>query len=87
MPLRKVGVQYNGPTAQASNTEKDDFYIQLSTIYDKTPTYIFGATPVYRVRPSYRNSYCLSCGACKPEQTLKDLLIKVDVKPLCFHDL
>ena len=25
------------PTEQASSTEKDDFYIQLSTIYDKTP--------------------------------------------------
>ena len=26
----------------------------------------------------------LSCGACKPEQTWKDLLIKVDSKQLCF---
>ena len=30
-------IQCYAPTEQASNTEKDDFYIQLSTIYDKTP--------------------------------------------------
>ena len=29
-------IQCYTPTELASNTEKDDFYIQLSTIYDKT---------------------------------------------------
>ena len=30
-------IQCYTPTELASNTEKDDFYIQLSTIYDKIP--------------------------------------------------
>ena len=29
-------IQCYAPTEQASNTEKDDFYNQLSTIYNKT---------------------------------------------------
>ena len=30
-------IQRYAPTEQAFNKEKDDFYIQLCTIYDKTP--------------------------------------------------
>ena len=30
-------IQCYAPTEQVSNTEKNDFYIELSTIYDKTP--------------------------------------------------
>ena len=46
---------------------------------------IFGATPVLLYTD--RAIVFISCGACKPEQTQKDLLIKVDAEPHAFHDL
>ena len=48
-------------------------------LYQYNTIQYFGAAFVYRVRPRY----CfLNNGPCKPEQTYKDLLIKVDSEPL-----
>ena len=51
---------------------------QMTTLH----TYIFGATPVYRLL--FWLLFFLSCGACKPEQTKKDLLIKIGFQTTVF---